>query len=156
MATEALQPHDRINFNLRPNKRIERRLVAESLACIYRYDNPRRFGYVGMGSYYFSDFTLFHRVFGIGCMVSIERDEDNCERFDFNKPFDCIQMKYGETSDVLPTLDIFDKAPVICWLDYYDRINDCILGDIRTVLTKAQLPESVLSSARTRSASPSA
>lgn len=130
-------PHDRINFNLRPNKRIERKLIAEALTCIYRYDNPRRFGYVGMGSYYFSDFIVFHRLFGIDNMVSIEADIGNIDRFHFNKPFDCIEMQFGTTHDLLSGLPIFDQSPVICWLDYYSYLTDAVLGDIQTVLTRA-------------------
>lgn len=138
------QPHDRINFNLRPNKRIERRLIAEALMCIYRYDTPRRFGYIGMGSYYFSDFVLFHKIFGIENMVSIEYDIENRKRFEFNKPFDCIDMVFGTTHDVLDSLKIFSERPVICWLDYYDRLTQAILGDIQTALTRAQVGSAII------------
>lgn len=131
-------PHERINFNLRPAKRIERKLVVESLASIYRYDSPRNFGYVGMGSYYFSDFTLMHRAFGIDCMISIERDTENQPRFDFNKPYECVNIEYGTTHEKLPGLDIFNKRPVICWLDYYDPLNEAILGDVEEIATRAK------------------
>lgn len=144
MASIALLPHDRINFNLRPAKRIERKLIAEALSCIYRYDTPRRFGYVGMGSYYFSDFVLFHRLFGLNKMVSIENDSTNAERFKFNKPFDCIEMAWGNTHDQLPQLPIFDEQPVICWLDYYDSLNDLIIGDAQTFIRRAQAGSALL------------
>jgi len=137
------QPHERINFNLRPAKRIERKLVAEALSCIYRYDSPRRFGYVGMGSYYFSDFVLFHRLFGLDRMVSIESDEDHKDRFEFNKPFDCIEMAWGTTHQKLPQLELFVERPVICWLDYYDYLTDAIIGDAQTVIRRA-MPGSAL------------
>lgn len=138
------QPHEKINFNLRPNKRIERKLVAEALNCIYRYDNVRQFAYIGMGSYYFADFVLFHRMFGIDKMVSIESDSDNSDRFIFNKPFDCIKMEFGLTHDVLPRIQAFEEAPVICWLDYYSRLNSLILGDVDTFLRRAKIGSALI------------
>nr|WP_295784121.1 O-methyltransferase [Rhodoferax sp.] len=138
MTDQRPTPHERINFNLRPAKRIERKLIGEALACIYRYDTPRRFAYVGMGSYYFSDFILFHRLFGLDKMISIESDIDHEARFLFNKPFDCIEMAWGTTSEQLPTLSIFDERPVICWLDYYSSLTDSVIGDVQTVLRRAQ------------------
>ena len=137
------QPAERINFNLRPSKRIERKMVGEALAAIYRYDSPRRFGYIGMGSYYFSDFILFHRLFGLDKMFSIEASSDS-ERFEFNKPYKCIEMVWGYTNEKLPTLKVFDERPVICWLDYYDRLTSSVLGDIKTFITKAQVGSALI------------
>jgi hypothetical protein len=144
MADLGRPPHAKFNFNLRPAKRIERKLVAEALSCIYRYDTPRRFGYVGMGSFYFSDFVLFHRLFGLDKMISIEMDRDNEERFVFNKPYDCIEMAWGSTSEQLPSLAVFSERPVICWLDYYSTLTDSVIGDVRTVLRRAQPGSAVL------------
>jgi len=155
MSDQNHAPHTRINFNLRPAKRIERKLVAEALACIYRYDTPRRFGYVGMGSYYFSDFVLFHRIFGLDKMVSIEFDENNKRRFEFNRPFDCIEMAWGSTSDKLPTLPIFEERPVICWLDYYSTLTDSVIGDVQTVLRRAQFGSAILVTLKGRALSSS-
>lgn len=137
------QPAGRINFNLRPSKRIERKMVGEALAAIYRYDSPRRFGYIGMGSYYFSDFILFHRLFGLERMFSIEADPDR-PRFEFNKPYKCIEMVWGFTNEKLPTLEVFDERPVICWLDYYSRLDSLVLGDIKTFITKAQVGSALI------------
>ena len=137
------QPAGRINFNLRPSKRIERKMVGEALAAICRYDSPRRFGYIGMGSYYFSDFILFHRLFGLDKMFSIEADPDR-PRFEFNKPYKCIEMVWGFTNEKLPTLKVFDERPVICWLDYYSRLDSLVLGDIKTFITKAQVGSALI------------
>jgi len=150
MAEQDRTPHARINFNLRPAKRIERKLVAEALSSIYRYDTPRRFGYVGMGSYYFSDFVLFHRLFGLEKMVSIEIDEAHKARFEFNKPFDCIEMAWGPTTEQLPKLPVFDERPVICWLDYYSQLTDSIIGDAQTVLRRAQRGSALLVTLKSR------
>jgi hypothetical protein len=138
MQDQPRPPHEKINFNLRPAKRIERKLVAEALTCIYRYDTPRRFGYVGMGSFYFSDFVLFHRLFGLERMISIEMDRSNENRFTFNKPYDCIEMAWGSTTEQLPSLAIFSERPVICWLDYYSTLTGSVIGDVQTVLQRAQ------------------
>lgn len=150
MAAQDRSTNDRINFNLRPAKRIERKLVAEALSSIYRYDTPRRFGYVGMGSYYFSDFILFHRLFGLEKMVSIEIDTKRKDRFEFNKPFDCIEMAWGPTAEQLPKLPIFDERPVICWLDYFDHLTDSIIGDVQTVLRRAQRGSALLVTLKSR------
>lgn len=136
-------PHDRINFNLRPNKRIERAIVGEVLQCLTRYEDPSRYAYVGMGSYYFADFVLMHRLLGISKMVSIESDEENRARFAFNKPFACVEMRYGMTHDVLPSLEVLGERPVIAWLDYYGHLDDQILGDVETVAATC-LPGSAL------------
>ena len=131
-------PHDTINFNLRVNKRIERRMIVDVLAGLARYENPSRFGYIGMGSYYFADFAVMHKVLGIDKMVSIEWDRENDFRYEFNKPFACIEIVFGSTHDVLPTLKIFQERPVIVWLDYYGSLSDAVLGDVQEVITKCK------------------
>lgn len=137
-------PHEKINFNLRPNKRIERRMVADVLSRLARYEDPSRFGYVGMGSYYFADFSVMHRVLGIDEMISIESDETNKTRFEFNKPLACITMAFGTTTEVLPTLQIFDERPVIVWLDYYGTLSDAVIGDIELVAAKCKAGSALL------------
>jgi hypothetical protein len=131
--------HNQINFNLRPSKRIERRLIADKLASIYRFDDPARYGYIGMGSVYFTDFALFHKVFGINEMVSIEEHAASIARCDFNKPYGCISVVEGTTNAVLPTLNLFNTNPVICWLDYYSYLTTSILADIETFVRKAKI-----------------
>lgn len=131
--------HNKINFNQRPSKRIERRLIADKLNSIYRFDDPKRYGYIGMGSVYFTDFALFHKVFGIDKMVSIESNAASIQRCNFNKPYGCITVREGLTFDVLPTLELFNTNPVICWLDYYSYLTTAILSDIETFIRKAQM-----------------
>jgi len=104
-----------------------------------------------MGSYYFSDFVLFHRIFGLEKMVSIEIDQKNKARFLFNKPFDCIEMAWGSTTDQLPQIELFTERPVICWLDYYDYLTDPIIGDVLTVLRRVQAGSALLVTLKSRS-----
>ena len=136
-------PHERINFNLRTNKRIERRMIADALSLLSRYDNPTRFAYIGMGAYYFADFVLMHKVLGIDQMISIEAQKEDAARFQFNRPLGCIEMRFGTTHEVLPTLEVFAICPVIVWLDYYGEVDDAKLGDIELVAAKCQ-PGSVV------------
>lgn len=131
--------HNQINFNLRPSKRIERRLIADKLTSIYRFDDPARYGYIGMGSVYFTDFALFHKLFGINQMISIEEHAPSIPRCDFNKPYGCIKVLEGTTNTVLPTLSLFNTNPVICWLDYYSYLTTSILADIETFVRKAKM-----------------
>ena len=53
-------------------------------------------------------------------MISIEKDEDRRERFEFNKPFDCIEVRYGHSNQVLPKCDWAPRT--ILWLDYDSQL----------------------------------
>ncbi len=130
--------HDWLNFNLRPAKRIERQMIVEALLRLVRFEDPARYAYIGMGAYYFSDFILMHKVLGINNMFSIEQDPENPTRYTWNRPFNCIQMKFGTTYKVLPELAVFDERPVIVWLDYYGYLDDLKLGDIGLIASKCQ------------------
>jgi hypothetical protein len=64
-------------------------------------------------------------------MISIEKRTDYQARFDFNKPYDCVRMKYGASGEVLPQLS-WDKRAIV-WLDYDGRLTDSVLQDISYV-----------------------
>jgi hypothetical protein len=49
-------------------------------------------------------------------MTSIEWDVNEAKRFTANVPFSCIDIKFGEASDVITELDL--SVPTIMWLDY--------------------------------------
>src|SRR5258706_15892608 len=68
-------------------------------------------------------------------MLSIEKEESNWPRFDFNKPFRCVDLKLGHSNAVLPTLDWSKRSLV--WLDYDGRLNKEVLADIATFCSKA-------------------
>jgi hypothetical protein len=120
--------YERINYSLRPAKCIERKMMCEAFWRLFALGGADNYRYVGFGSTFFSDFLLFHRSLGIADMVSIEKDERNRERFMFNRPFSCIELVFGHSNKVLPTLS-WDK-PTILWLDYESKLNDLVLSDI--------------------------
>ena len=119
---------------LRPNKSVERKMVCEMLSRISAVRNVSMFQYIGFGSTYFADFSLFHRNLGITQMISIEGEGRAKNRCEFNKPFACIDLRMGESSDILPNLD-FNTKDSIVWLDYDGIISDTVFSDINTVVT---------------------
>src|SRR5690242_16417832 len=94
----------RINYSLRPAKHIERRMIAESLRHVAPFAHIEAYRYMGFGGLYFSDFALFHRMLNVRDMVSVEIDTNSKERYEFNKPYDCISLEFGKSSQVLPRL----------------------------------------------------
>lgn len=128
---------ERINYSLRPAKHIERKMFSETFGKLSILDNIRNYRYIGMGSAYFSDFSLFHKTLGINKLLSIEGEDDKQarERIRFNKPFACIDVEFGWTNKVLPTLPWSKwQEKSIVWLDYVDKLKEGMFGDIDTVL----------------------
>jgi len=126
---------EKINYLLRPNKSVERKMVCEMLSGISAINDLSSYQYIGFGSTYFADFSLFHRSFGIKKMISIEGNGQARERCEFNKPFGCIELKMGYSSTVLPNLDLSNKDSIV-WLDYDGLISDIVFSDINTVVTQ--------------------
>lgn len=124
-----------INYTLRPAKAIERRMLCAAFERLYPFQRIERYRYVGFGSIYFSDFQLLHRELGITDMLSIEKDISAKACFRFNRPYKCVRLKFATSAEVLPTLDW--RRRTILWLDYDDRLNVDILGDIATVCLRA-------------------
>ena len=124
-----MSSYEKINYSLRPAKAIERKMLCEAFRCLTPFATVQSYRYVGFGSPYFSDFALFHKN-----LISIEKDIENEERFDFNKPFNCIKMEFGSSTEVLPTLD-WDTRSIV-WLDYDGSLNDDGLADIRLLASE--------------------
>src|SRR5260221_7695756 len=106
----------RINYSLRPAKQAERKMICEVLRGLSAFRPLDDYQYVGMGALHFADFTMFHKELGISRMFSIEGD-GNTRRFDFNKPFDCIEMLFGMSTAMLQRR-VDWSTPTILWLDY--------------------------------------
>ena len=132
-----------INFSLRPAKAVERRMIVEVCSRLGAFSNLLRFRYVGLGSPFFNDFALMHRRYGMTNLISIERESGNKDRFVFNKPFDCIQLVWGESTDELPNL-YWDGIPSIVWMDYDDPINEGMMADIGTIVRQLEPGSMVL------------
>ena len=88
---------DVVNYSLRPNKNIERKLIFESLRMMDNIFDFSSYRYVGMGSLWFVDFILAHKMLHINNMVSIEMPEYE-KRVEFNKPYNCINIEPGDTT----------------------------------------------------------
>jgi hypothetical protein len=127
--------YERINYAVRPAKNVERKMLVEALRRLSEFGPLPRYRYVGLGSTFFSDFSLFHKALGITKMVSIEKDVQNSRRFKFNRPFVCIKLAFGHSNDVLPALTLGSKA--IVWLDYDSRLRASVLTDINHFCTHA-------------------
>lgn len=120
---------EKINYNLRPNKCIERKMMFEALGRLSFIDRLEDFRYIGFGSPYFADFILLHKNFGITDLISIEKEEEKKNRFEFNIPYSGIKMKYGHSKTILPNLEL-DLHRNIVWLDYDDKVSDFMFSDI--------------------------
>jgi len=125
----------RVNYSIRPAKCIERKMILEALHRLNVFHEPKSYQYVGFGSAFFSDFVLVHKSLGIRDMVSIEKDDVHKQRYLDNCPFKCIDLRFGHSNHILPSLPL--SKPVIVWLDYTCRLNDSELEDVRYVCSKA-------------------
>ncbi|NVM20275.1 MAG: hypothetical protein HWN68_00660 [Desulfobacterales bacterium] len=126
--------YEKINYNIRAAKCIERKMLCESFRRLSVFGKIESYNYVGFGSTYFSDFSFFHKSLDIRNMISIEKDENNKDRFEFNRPFRCIKMEYGSSNEILQKLNW--DARTILWLDYDGRLNQEVLLDINSFCTK--------------------
>lgn len=126
----------KINYYLRQQKSIERKMFCHLFSSVNRVFDLHQYRYIGMGAKYFADFLLFHREFGFRKMISIEADSENKEKYEFNKPLQCIEMNYGFSSEVLPRLDWTSPIRSIIWLDYDGFLEKYMMEDLETVLSK--------------------
>lgn len=126
----------KINYYLRQQKSIERRMFCHLFNSVNRIFDLHQYQYIGMGAKYFADFVLFHREFGFKKMISIEADKGGKDKYEFNKPLHCIEMEYGFSSEVLPKLDWTHTNRSIIWLDYDSSLSKFMLEDIETILSK--------------------
>lgn len=125
----------RIDYSLRPAKHAERRMLCEIFRKLRPFGKIEDYVYVGFGSVWFADFSLFHRALGIRNMMSIEQVESARQRIEDNKPFR-IPVDYRRSKDALPDL-MWEKNNFI-WLDYDDPLSTSILDDLRTVASRAR------------------
>lgn len=132
----------KVNYAIRPAKNIERKMIAEALARLSVFCRVKSYRYIGMGSTFYSDFTLFHRILGMAPMVSIQKRFGDEPRFDFNLPLGCIKNEFGHSNQVLPGFQ-WRGVPTVVWLDYDDVFEPYMLEDIG-YLASVIHPSSVL------------
>lgn len=124
----------KVNYEFRPAKQVERRMLIDALQMLGEGGFPiREYSYTGMGSVYFIDFILFHRLLGIDRMMSVEYDNSIEKRINFNRPFEFIDIQISPVGDVIPSLSSDQKH--ILWLDYDDIISRNQLQDIALAST---------------------
>jgi hypothetical protein len=128
--------YEKLNYRLRPAKHIERGMIVEALQRLRMFAPLRQYRYIGLGSLYFADFVLVHKTLGIKTMVCIEKDEPKRDRFEFNRPFRTVEIKFGHSNAVLPTLKWAQRS--IVWLDYDCGLNKDVLTDIGWVCGAAR------------------
>jgi hypothetical protein len=109
-------------------------MMIDLIRRLDRFASLGAYRYVGLGSPYFSDFSLIHRTLGIRDLVSIEREQSDEPRFRFNVPFATVELKFGDTSEVLPELDWQQRS--IVWLDYDGSLDDAKLADVALLVNK--------------------
>ncbi len=125
-----------INYSLRPAKQIERKMLVEAFQRLSEIQRVESYRYVGFGSIYFSDFILFHKSLGIKQMISIEREQADEPRLNFNRPYKCIDILFGESTQILPKLSWQERS--ILWLDYDKPLNQSMLADVSFFCSQAR------------------
>lgn len=137
-----MNSYNMINYKLRPQKQIERGLVAQ-LVNVFRNTIECDINYIGMGSLYFADFIFFNKNCKINRMISIEKMTDNEGRFDaqkekrfnFNKPLSEIELIPKSVSDAIDDLPLEDNNFV--WLDYDGQIEPYMITDLNEIIKNA-------------------
>lgn len=130
----------KIDYSLRPAKYAERRMLCDIFRRLQPFQCIEDYLYVGFGSVWFSDFSLFHKTLGIKDMVSIEHSDRAALRIEANKPFQ-ITMDFRQSKFALPDLDWTRRQ--FLWLDYDGTISTDVLLDTATVAANA-LPGTLL------------
>jgi hypothetical protein len=133
---------EEINYSIRPNKNVERKLIFEALQGLKPNFDIEKYRYVGLGSVWFVDFVLAHKLLFIDDLISIEKPHYE-RRVNFNKPYRCIRVEPGDTTQVLPELKLKEKRTII-WLDYDSGLEGPMLGDLDIVCEQVQSGSIVL------------
>ncbi len=127
---------ERIDYQLRYNKHIERKLIFDVLVSAKPLVEFSRHRYLGFGSMWFSDFRLAHRILGLQEMISMEKTE-YADRAAFNQPYRSIDVKPGNSTTILENFSESNWAsPFICWLDYDGGLGRSVVKDLELVLQK--------------------
>jgi hypothetical protein len=134
---------ERIDYQLRYNKHIERKLVFDILLSAKPLVDLSAYQYLGLGSMWFADFRLAHRILGLRDMISIEFEE-YADRASFNQPYKSIEIKRGKSTDVLQSFSEPNWIrPLVSWMDYDGCLEVSVVRDLELILEKCA-PNSVL------------
>lgn len=122
---------EEINYSIRPNKNVERKLIFEALLELRPSFDIDKYRYIGLGSVWFVDFVLAHKLLFIDDLISIEKPQYE-KRVNFNKPYRCIRVEPGDTTQVLPELNLKEKRTIV-WLDYDTGFEGPMVRDLEIV-----------------------
>lgn len=114
------------NYEIRPCKFVERRILMSSLSQIV-ISMRQEYQYIGFGGLTFTDFKLFHKELNVDSMYSIEGCYTS-GKLEFNKPFSCIKILHGLSTEMLKKIDL--SKPSIVWLDYDGTLSMDVFSDI--------------------------
>jgi Putative O-methyltransferase len=118
---------------LRPNKNVERKLIADTLQSLRSKFPIANYRYIGLGSIWFADFFLMHRHLSISDLITIEKETSRAKRIKFNRPFRCIGVRMEDAANALPKA-IGKQKPSIVWLDYDGYLEKALTGDLETAI----------------------
>ncbi len=134
---------EQFDYQLRSNKHIERKLVFDLLLRARKYFPLEKYKYLGLGSLWFADHRLAHRLLNIDELISIEANE-HAARADFNKPYGSVRVLSGMSHEVLPQFKKADwSIPYIAWMDYDGLLDENVQADLSRFVTNLQ-PGSVI------------
>ncbi|MFO8014557.1 MAG: O-methyltransferase [Phycisphaerae bacterium] len=105
-------------YQLKPNKAVDRFLLAETLKRLQPYLEVDSCAYYGFGGPFLDDFRLLGERFPGLRMVSIERDQKTYARQKFHLPSSSVRLLKKQLSDFLTTYSKEERS--IFWLDYTD------------------------------------
>jgi len=127
---------EKINYSVRPAKCVERKIMCDLVSLFPNDKKTNEYRYIGFGSFYFSDFILFHQQLGINKMISIEKSE-NKERYEYNRPYNCISIKFCDAQQALTKeIPFFEDDRDIVWLDYDSVFCKEYMYDVMTAAQK--------------------
>lgn len=133
---------DQVNFALRQNKAIERQIAFEGLQSLTHAMAAEGPVYVGLGSVWFIDFQLAHRMLGSTKMVSVEHDDVVFKRAKFNRPWRTVDVRFGWSHQVIPSVlreQKYANKPWVVWLDIDGAVDEAFLQELRDLAV--DLPE---------------
>lgn len=140
--SDSTQSYLNVQYDLRPAKQVERRMLVDGLQRLSRAGfSIGDYQYTGMGSFYFVDYILLHKLLGINDLWSAEKDITIEKRIRFNKPFSHVKIRMEPIGEVVPHLSPDIKH--ILWLDYDFVMCDTIVQDVQTAAGHLS-PQSIL------------